>query len=125
VTDKVVDASAVAAIVFVEPAFQVVDRRITGRKLAAPAILPFEMTNICLKKIRAHPDRREAILRGFATYQRAVIDLHEVDQYGVVELADRYKLSAYDASYLWLAKFLDVELVTLDRRLETAATANG
>jgi predicted nucleic acid-binding protein len=30
-------------------------------------------------------------------------------------------LSAYDASYLWLARDLDVELVTLDRQLAKAA----
>jgi predicted nucleic acid-binding protein len=31
------------------------------------------------------------------------------------------KLTAYDASYLWLAKHLNCELVTLDGKLEDAA----
>jgi len=30
-------------------------------------------------------------------------------------------LTAYDASYLWLARRLDAELVTIDRQLNTAA----
>jgi len=35
-------------------------------------------------------------------------------------LAERMKLSLYDASYLWLAHALGAELVTLDDRLARA-----
>ena len=35
----------------------------------------------------------------------------------VVTLAEAKKLTAYDASFLWLALQLDVELVTLDKTL--------
>jgi predicted nucleic acid-binding protein len=38
----------------------------------------------------------------------------------VLLLAERKRLSAYDAAYLWLAKELGAELVTLDRRLAAA-----
>lgn len=120
---KVIDASAAAAVVFLESKATEVDHRISGWKLLAPAILPFEMMNICVKKIRTHPDRRASILNGFLTYQRAAIELHNVDQPGVVEIAHRLKLSAYDASYLWLARHLGAELVTLDSRLEKAAAS--
>ena len=46
-----------------------------------------------------------------------------VDQAGVVVLATATGLTAYDASYLWLARHLQAELVTLDRRLAAAASA--
>jgi predicted nucleic acid-binding protein len=44
-----------------------------------------------------------------------------VDHDKIVELALETGLTAYDASYLWLARHLGAELVTLDKALETAA----
>lgn len=40
---------------------------------------------------------------------------------GVIELAEAEALSVYDTAYLWLARELGCELVTLDRRLAVAA----
>jgi predicted nucleic acid-binding protein len=37
-----------------------------------------------------------------------------------VLLAEHNELTAYDASYLWLARRLEAELVTLDQGLEDA-----
>jgi predicted nucleic acid-binding protein len=39
----------------------------------------------------------------------------------VVPLAAETGLTAYDASYLWLSRHLNAELVTLDRKLAKAA----
>jgi len=47
-----------------------------------------------------------------------------IDHDDVLDLAARTGLTAYDASYLWLARQLGADLVTLDRQLERAATAN-
>jgi predicted nucleic acid-binding protein len=40
----------------------------------------------------------------------------------VVPLAEASELSFYDASYLWLSRSLGVPLVTLDTKLEAAAS---
>ena len=40
-----------------------------------------------------------------------------------VEVAESARLSLYDASYLWLARSMNVELVTLDDKLKSAARA--
>lgn len=45
----------------------------------------------------------------------------QVEASEAVGLGLRTGLSAYDASYLWLAKELGAGLVTLDRRLARAA----
>jgi predicted nucleic acid-binding protein len=45
----------------------------------------------------------------------------DVDYLGALALAEATGLKAYDASYLWLARELAAELVTLDRRLAAAA----
>jgi len=108
-------------MVFLEPQAPEIDRRLNGCKLFAPVLLPFEIMSVCLKKIRLHPPRRELILSAFADYRRTTINLLDVNEESVVELGELHRLSAYDASYLWLARHLGVELVTLDIRLAKAA----
>jgi predicted nucleic acid-binding protein len=49
------------------------------------------------------------------------IEEYEIDPVEVLDLADRLGLSGYDASYLWLARALGAELITLDDRLAKAA----
>jgi predicted nucleic acid-binding protein len=48
--------------------------------------------------------------------------MHTVNANAIVHLADKMGLTAYDASYLWLARRLDAELVTLDRKLAAVAS---
>jgi predicted nucleic acid-binding protein len=117
---EVVDASALAALLFGEPDAALVAERLGAGRLVAPALLDFELANICLTKLRRHPAQREAILRGFALRGRMAIDLVAVDQREVVATAESTGLTAYDASYLWLARRLGAGLVTLDRQLATA-----
>jgi predicted nucleic acid-binding protein len=61
----------------------------------------------------------------FLSYFGLSIDTHEVDPVATLTLAEQFNLTAYDASYLWLARQLNIELVTLDQRLARAATALG
>jgi predicted nucleic acid-binding protein len=117
----VVDASALAAVLFGEPGSDEVARRLEGRALVAPALLRFELANICWKKARRHPDERKRILAAHTLADGLEIHEVEVRFADVVELADRENLTAYDASYLWLSQVLDLELVTLDRALSRVA----
>jgi predicted nucleic acid-binding protein len=74
-------------------------------------------------KCRRHPDRREALLAARQLRGRLGVEEIAVDHAGVLELALTTRLTAYDASYLWLARRLGAELVTLDKEVERAATA--
>jgi predicted nucleic acid-binding protein len=49
------------------------------------------------------------------------IERHAVDPTAVLALAHRYKLTAYDAAYLWLAERLEAPLATFDNLLARAA----
>ncbi len=120
-TDRVVDASALAAIAFNEPGADGVLARLRGMNLVAPALLRFEIAHICIKKLRQRPQERALILAQHASTFNVDIALLAVDQIEVIHLADRLSLTAYDASYLWLAHALSTELVTLDKQLQTAA----
>ncbi|MBV9289542.1 MAG: type II toxin-antitoxin system VapC family toxin [Hyphomicrobiales bacterium] len=118
---KVVDASAIAALLFGEPEADQVAKRLEGERMAAPALISFELANVCLFKIRRRPDQRPALMAAFRLRVRLGVEEIAVDHAKAVELAALTGLTADDASYLWLARELDAELVTLDRRLEKAA----
>ena len=60
-------------------------------------------------------------MRLYDNFQHFRIETTQVDFNETVGLAERCGLSLYDASYLWLARHLGVELVTLDKKLERAA----
>ena len=119
---KVIDASALAALVFDEPEGDLVAERIRDCELVAPTLLSFEMANICWVKARRNPEEREALLAAFRT-PGLVVETLDVDHQAVVELALRTGLTAYDANYLWLARDLSIELVTLDRQLAALVEA--
>ncbi len=118
--DKVVDASALAAVIFGEPAGPVIEAQLTGHRLIAPALLPFEMSSVCVKKLRNNPGERDAILARFAKLPTFPIELYPIDPAATVEAAELLSLSAYDASYLLLARALRAGLVTLDTDLARA-----
>ena len=55
---KVVDASAIATLVFGESEAAEVVTRLWGAKLVAPALLSFEIASVCLKRLLRHPAQR-------------------------------------------------------------------
>jgi predicted nucleic acid-binding protein len=118
---KVVDASALAALVFGEPEAEAIAQQLTGARLTAPSLLGFELANICLTKIRRQPSQREALHAAFALAQRLRVESVAVDHAATLALAEATGLTAYDASYLWLSRTLNAELVTLDRKLAAAS----
>lgn len=118
---KVIDASALAAILFGEPEAEEVASRIRGFTLASPALLPFEIASVCLRKMRQHPTQRPSLLAAHKLFGRMEIAQTVVDLNEVILLAGRKKLTVYDTTYLWLAQKLRAELVTLDKTLANAA----
>jgi len=118
----VVDASALAALLFGESTAAQVAERLEKAVLAAPTLLRYEVSHACLKKIARYPDRRGELLRAMDVFTRMEIQEIEIQPLEVMSLAEAAKLSFYDASYLWLSRSLGVPLVTLDRKLQDAAS---
>jgi predicted nucleic acid-binding protein len=118
---KVVDASAIAALLFGEPEGEAVAQRIEGARLVAPSLLGFELANVCVTKCRRHPRQRGELLNAFMLHRRLAIEAVAVEYEAVIKIAVAAGLTAYDAAYLWLARELGAELVTLDDKLERAA----
>jgi predicted nucleic acid-binding protein len=118
---KVVDASVIAAVLFGEPAAEELGARLGDAPLAAPPLLRDEVASVCVKKIRRHPARRTALLAALDLLARLDLRELQVPAPEVAALALDAKLTVYDAAYLWLARALDAELVTLDATLDRAA----
>ncbi len=116
---KVIDACAVAALLFGEPEAQLVAEKLGDSHLVTPTLFHYELANICWKKIRRHPEKRDALLEAHALVNQMEIEEVEISIAEALLLADRENLTVYDASYLWLSRRLGYELVTLDGDLIT------
>lgn len=117
---KVIDASALAALVFDEPAGDWVADQIRDCDLVAPSLLPYELSNVCLVKIRRRSAPREALIDAL-TMPGLPVETLSIDPASVLALAVATGLTVYDASYLWLAEQAGLDLVTLDTALADAA----
>ncbi len=118
---KVVDASALGALVFGEPEAETVAKQLSTSTLVAPQLLWFELASIAFKKAAKHPGLVDQIREAFRMAERLTIEILAVDHLDVIDLAAQARLTTYDASYLWLARKTGGELVTLDKRLSKAA----
>lgn len=118
--DLVVDCSVLSAKLFEESTRDEAVLLLQGRSLHAPDLLVHEIVNVALKKAKlGWPEETLALaMHDLAEQDIALHATNAAEQRG---LAQRYKLSAYDAAYLWLAADLKAPLVTFDAKLAAAA----
>jgi predicted nucleic acid-binding protein len=95
----------------------------------APSLWPLEVLNVLAMAhrrgritLQTHQDRI-----GFLEALPVSLDTETAAQAWVTtaRLAERYRLTLYDAAYLELAQRLDLPLATLDMELRAAAAALG
>ena len=115
----VVDASAVAAVLFDEPEAAAIVAGVRS-KLIAPSLLRYEVASVCATKLRRDSSRSVETLARYALLDEMAIELLEPDWTSLPRLADEWKLSAYDAAYLHIALAHSAPLITLDARLAGA-----
>jgi predicted nucleic acid-binding protein len=103
--------------------------RVTETGASAPLLWPLEALNglIVAERRRRLNAAKRAQLAAFLHELPIALDLETADRAWEVSarLAERFKLSVYDAAYLELAQRRQLPLASLDRDLRTAATASG
>jgi predicted nucleic acid-binding protein len=115
--DKVIDASALAALAFAEPTADAVIDEIDGHRLHAPTLVVFELMNVAWKRAKKQPAATALFLEALEVLEGLGLRFRGIDQGEVVRLGLATGLTAYDAAYLWLARALGMPLVTLDKKL--------
>ena len=117
----VVDASAIGAIMFGEPEGRALAEHLDDQTLLAPTLLDYEIANLAWKKVRRRPEQLPQIALSLEATLSLPITRIAVPAAAAFALAATTGLTAYDASYLWLARSRDAELVTLDVELARMA----
>jgi predicted nucleic acid-binding protein len=118
---KVADASALAALLFGEIEGERVSAALSSDILVAPGLLPYEIANTAVMKLRRGEIDIQTAEGSLPRLALMRVELRPVTMDMVLVLAHDTGLTAYDASYLWLARELDCQLVTLDKKLHAAA----
>lgn len=121
----VVDASVIAAWLLPNEADADADAlllKIVDSRPIAPDLLAHEFRSLVTKAVRR--SRVEAgdlalLVRRFG--QLGIVDAGAGDMSGILALALKHKLTAYDAAYLDLAMDRRLPLATLDAQLRVAA----
>ena len=128
----VLDCSMTMAWVFSDEASEASDRlceSLVQDSAFVPALWPVEVGNVLLMATRRGRIARDEWQQIREDLQALPINIDPVSTdrvWGVViELADAYRISAYDAVYLELALRLRLPLATLDQALAAAAQETG
>jgi predicted nucleic acid-binding protein len=126
----VLDASVAAAWCFhdeqdarAEAAFALMQ---SDASALVPSLWWFEVRNAGLLGVRRKRITENQMTTFFARLARMLIDIAELqEETPVFALAQRHRLSFYDAAYLELAQRQDIALATLDQALARAAVAEN
>jgi predicted nucleic acid-binding protein len=119
----VVDCSVLSSAVFEEESRDDALNLLKGKTLHAPYLLEHELVSVALKKQKLGLTS-EAAASALSSQSQLNIALHRTDIEAQHALAVQYKLSAYDAAYLWLAAELKAPLATFDDKLAKAASTH-
>lgn len=125
----VVDASVVVAWAFADEQHAVAEaalERLDTEDAIAPALWWFEVRNALIAGERRGRIEVAGTSRFLQRLTRLPIMIDRTpDEPALLDLARRYRLTAYDAAYLELAMRLDIHLATTDQDLVRAAPQAG
>lgn len=122
--EAVVDASAIVDLLLDNELGGAVVRRLVGHALHAPAHLDAEVLSALGRLHRAGDLEAGDVESRLQALVVAPIQRHDVSALLVGTWARRHQMRLVDALYVQLAVSLDHPLVTTDRRLQTAPSAD-
>jgi predicted nucleic acid-binding protein len=126
----VLDASVALCWLFQDESERIADAAaellLGDERAIVPIMWWFEVRNVMIVGMRRQRLTDERVRAFLAQAKTAPIDLAEIPaEEAVIEVAQRHRLSFYDACYLELAARSGIALATLDRALARAAVAEG
>lgn len=129
----VLDASVALPWCFVDETtpftLKLLHRAMAGEELLVPAHWPTEVLNALIqgkRRGRVTDDQIERFLDDLASFRITVEEEHALSHMSDLRLlAEKHRLTAYDAAYLGLAKRMGLPLATLDGEIIQAARVEG
>ncbi len=125
----VVDCSAIIEMMFPEksnPYCLSLEKTLRESRVLAPKLFFYETANVLLKQLRRGKSTLAEMLLQLNHMENLVQEAVDIkDMSSVNLLAHSHHLTAYDASYLAIAKSYNVPLATLDTALKKAALAEN
>jgi predicted nucleic acid-binding protein len=126
----VLDASVALCWLFQDESERIADAAaellLGDERAIVPIMWWFEVRNVMIVGMRRQRLTDVRVRAFLAQAKTAPIDLAEIPaEEAVIEVAQRHRLSFYDACYLELAARRGIALATLDRALARAAVAEG
>jgi predicted nucleic acid-binding protein len=121
VMDIVIDTSALIAVIAGEPERKRIVEVTTGNTLIGPGSIPWEIGNAFSAMFKQDRLTLDEAQKGFAIFVNIPLRYIEPDFVNVLKISKETRMYAYDAYFLDCAIRLKAPLLTLDRKLLTAA----
>jgi predicted nucleic acid-binding protein len=113
--EVVLDASAIMAFIADEAESEIVINCTKDAVIVSPNVVSFEIANGLTKMMKKKViDTKEKMINLIRNFKRIPIKAVEVNIEKSLEIAWDYKIYAYDAFYLEVAKRLNLPLLTFD-----------
>jgi predicted nucleic acid-binding protein len=119
--DVVIDTSALVAVIVGEPERDRIIEMTTGNTLIGPGSIPWEVANAFSAMLKQDRLTIDEAHKGLAIFERIPVRYAKSEIAHVLTLAHQANLYAYDACFLDCAMKYNAPLLTLDRKLKTAA----
>lgn len=117
----IADTNIFLAVVLNEPEKEYIIEVTSETDITAPEILPYEIGNALSAMVK----RKQITIGEALSAQKATnfipVRLIDIDISSALELALERSIYAYDAYFLYCAKFLSYPLITLDKQMKRIA----
>jgi len=123
--DVVVDTSVLLAVILGEPERDQIVELTAGNTLIGPGSIPWEVGNAFSAMLKQKRLTLDEARNGFALFEMVLIQYVTSDFHHAMRFAHEANLYAYDAYFLDCAARYNAPLLTLDRKLKTAAEGLG
>lgn len=101
----------------VEHAVSVRDDHISGKnEIAVPTLFFYEIANVLATKVKLSHEEAQEAFELISAFEFNVLELDNLEYLEAMALADKHKVSVYDASYHVLADRLGCRFLTADRK---------
>ena len=120
--DIVVDTSVIIAVIANEPEREALVELTTGAELIAPHSVHWEIGNAFSAMLRRERVKVKQAIQAVKLYQRIPIRFVDVELEESLQIADTLGIYAYDAYLIRCALKYKSPLISLDRKLVSAAT---